>query len=153
MGPLQVASGTTAAPTSISYVGKRTGSFTTQGNIIIDNSLTNSIQYNNSANQIQLYMGGNTINPTVSDSAFHAVQAIVPASGNATVNVDNTSTTGTTGGGGWEMGGIVGSRNGTNPLTAEITELGVALSTTFTSGNMTSLCHNQYEYWGTSVSC
>jgi hypothetical protein len=37
-------------------------------------------------------------------------------------------------------------------MTGYLTEIGI-WSSAFSSGNRTSVCHNQYVYWGTSTSC
>jgi hypothetical protein len=148
MVPVGIGASATNAPNSISYAGERTGAFTTSMNVIIDQGNQTTLQYNNTANTMQFYMSGTTINATVSDSAFHAVQAIDTATGSASVNVDGTATTGATGASTWKLGGAVGSRAGTNPLTADMLELGVLQGAVFTGPQITSLNSNQHTYWG-----
>jgi hypothetical protein len=47
---------------------------------------------------------------------------------------------------------ISGSTAAANNAAIDFFELGVWPSA-FSTGNQTSMCHNQFAYWGTSTSC
>ena len=142
--------GTIAQPWTIVAVCNRTGSVTNFSNCYGEGS-GHGILNVNSANTIAAY-GGTIFNTTASDNAFHSLIGV----GNSTssiMNVDNGTTS--TGNGGTNslagttqqiMSGGFGSMVGTG---TEWIVYGSAIS----AGNQTSLCHNQFLYWATAVSC
>jgi hypothetical protein len=139
----------TNQPVSISAVVRRTGTFTTQGDIISGN---NGVFFTTSANQLGGYFGS-TASVSATDNVWHAAQWAINGSSSA-MNVDGTLTSSMVFGAlqlsnGYQLGAQSGT---TSPLTGNITEVGV-WGSALNSTQMTNLCHNQYTYWATSTSC
>lgn len=99
--------------------------------------------------------GGHVITATASDNATHALQFVLPNTGAGTVNVDGTDTTGTTDTLSTGAAGVVNvgfGPAGTHSYLGKIIEAGF-WPVGFSSGNRTSMCHNQFARWGTATSC
>jgi hypothetical protein len=98
---------------------------------------------------------------TIQDTAetyntSHAVQAVLNGA-SSILNVDNVSPpTINPGTIGFSSGGAspidLGNGSLGAPLTVDMFEVGVWASA-FSSGNQTSICHNQFAFWGTATSC
>lgn len=141
---------TLAQPFSFSVVGYFTTTGSTNG--LLGSASTNlGVQAASSASTIQVFSGSG-VTGSFSLSAWHNVQAVVQST--QSLNIDNTITTGSGGantltGKIIEFAGITGRSLGTVGQEFE----GGVWSGAFTTGQQTSLCHNQYTYWGTSTSC
>ena len=148
-------SGNAVAQTfTVSSVAKRTGSFTSQSTITGMSGGQVQVMFFSTANQVAAYAGTLSAGVAATDSSWHALQMIFN-NASSTINVDNATITGslTTNTNGWGGGGTLpcmGKCN--NALTGNTAEVGV-WSGGFSAGNQTAMCHNQYTYWGTSVSC
>lgn len=105
-----------------------------------------------SSNTWQLY-AGTGVNFTVSDNSAHAAQAVFNGASGA-FNLDGTDNTSQNFGSNASQTviGIVGE-DALAVANVKIMEGGVWNNTGFTSSNRTSLCHNQFTYWGTVTSC
>lgn len=153
---LTVNAPTIAQPVTQSAVGIRTGAFTSLGNYYEENNGNGAflqMRYDTTANTIAVVSTGGTVKATASDSAWHSLAGIANGSSSA-MAVDGAATTGTITGGGFVGGSAaVGSTpvNGQG-LTGDIAEYGI-WGVAFSSAQRTSVCHSQYVYWGTSVSC
>lgn len=114
------------------------------------------IGFTTSVNTATLY-AGTSLNATASDNAAHAINAKANTSG--ILNIDGTSATGSSGSGSSACGAAAISIGADFPSVSSsafqgnLTELGLYYTYGFTTSDITSLCHNQYTYWGTSVSC
>lgn len=100
-----------------------------------------------------MYAGvGITDGSNAADGSWHALQYV--ANGAASVvNVNDTKTTVSPGTNTLSNNyGICSDGAGGGFITATITEAGIWPSG-FSSANQTAMCHNQFAYWGTSVSC
>lgn len=140
-----------AQPWTVSAVGERTGAASFES--IYGDSSSNGygILFNSTANSVVTFAGGAGATATATDSVVHAFQAI----GNNTsslMNVDGVAGIPGSGGANALSGTAVLIGNGFAPLTGEVMEVGV-WSGAFSSGNQTSVCHNQHTYWGTATSC
>lgn len=97
-GLFGTAGGSTAQPFSDYAVAKRTGAFTSAGDILSTCAANNScaaielLTYNTSTNTIDGY-AGTVFTATVSDSAFHTLQWIANGA-SSTIVVDGTTTSG-----------------------------------------------------------
>ncbi len=111
--------------------------------------------HNNAANNIYIFAGGSALGATAADLSWHAVQGVIATGTTSVTNVDGTPTT---------SGASVGSASSATTLnfggdgagsfmTGLLAEGGFWPGTGFTSGQQTSVCHNQFSYWGTSTSC
>lgn len=115
-------------------------------------SFVNSI----GANELVLYQG-NSNNSTASNSVTHAIQVVFQSGGTtSTIDIDGTTTTpgaaGTNGamsGNTMIAGAVSSSAQFLDGKVMEINLYGSALS----SGNQATLCHSQFTYFGTGVSC
>lgn len=141
---------------SDSAVSIRTSAFTSQGNIISCHAANNVLlAWWTTSGTITNFGGGTQIIATASNSVWHTIQAVYTSTTNAgVVNVDGTETTGTPGGGPSGSGLSIGNDalGGSVYLNGDLTEVG-RWPLLFTSGNRSSLCHNQHVYWGTPTSC
>ena len=131
-------------PWTISGVAERTGNFTTIQ--YINTANTPALVFASSANTIAGACDGNVDSTvTAADSASHSA-SVVGTVTDCILNVDGTIN---------DTSKTIAAYSGLYPpyaLTGDITEVGV-WPLGFTSGQQTSMCHNQYSYWGTSVSC
>lgn len=104
-----------------------------------------------SANTVYVFSGSN-VTATAADASFHAFQMVAGTS--AVANVDGTETTGNSGANAATTRINIGA-SGTNgnPCTGCYFGEAGAWTATFSSGNRSSMCHNQFTYWGTAASC
>jgi hypothetical protein len=137
-------------PFTVSQVAERTGSFTSFG-VIFGSSGTAQSEFNGSANSWSEY-AGNRFSATASDSAWHAGQYVFNGA-SSSIKVDATTTSGNASTNSTSTQYCLsGNCGGAFLITANLGELGLWPSG-ISSGNQTSLCHNQFLYWATSVSC
>lgn len=141
-GVFMVTSGTVtqAQPFSQSIVVQRWQNFTTQMDITIGNATANGrILFANSANNMFLFSGGSTTNFAVSDSAYHAVQALFSGASSAAM-VDGTNNAGLNAGtGGYSSDGL---QLGNTNVDMLLREAGVWFSDI--SASFTALNTNQH---------
>jgi hypothetical protein len=138
---------TQAQPFTISFVGERTGTFTSNNSVVGANAGTDFIcGFSSTANTAGMYAGSAVVNKTeVADSAFHAVQCFFNGAA-STFYVD---------------GSVSGSVNpGTNGSTAAVALGTDSLSNRFTglmteaqilNGSITGQSaynSNQHTFWG-----
>ena len=111
-----------------------------------------SVQTASTTATIQAF-AGTALTGSFSLSAWHSVQAVMNTTG--TLNIDNIGiTTGSVGVNSLSTRTLEFAGNSGNSLRTTGEELeGGVWSGAFNSGQQTSLCHNQYSYWGTSTSC
>lgn len=104
-----------------------------------------------SAGLLRVY-AGSVATFSASANAWHSVNVVANTAG--TANVDGTETSINTGSGATSTSLNVGSDpgGGTNAFTGNLSEIGM-WPVGFSSGNRTSMCHNQFVYWGTPTSC
>lgn len=138
-------------PWSISAVIERTGQFSSGYLISSTGSYEGLASGGGSADNVQLY-GSNTLQATATDNVSHAVQALANGA-SGVINVDGTETTGNTGSNAFENAGwYLGADSFGDNLRGYIAEMGI-WGAGFSSGQRTSLCHNQHTYWATATSC
>lgn len=138
----------TVQPLTVSAVAIRTGTFTSQNDIL---SGANGVWFDSSANHVGGWFSGSST-VTASDSAWHALQFVITGA-SSTINVDGTSNAASgMGTGDLSADYYLGAQSGSSFLTGKITEVGV-WPATFNSTQQTNMCHNQFTYWGTSTSC
>lgn len=143
--------GALAQPLSIS------GIFNRQSVVNFDCYLCDStgsgLLANNGANAVLMFIGGGLTTATANDTASHTGQFIYNgASSFYYIDGTNTANAGL-GATGLAAGSISMGANGVrNAVTAFIGEFGV-WGSAFSVGNSSSMCHNQFAYWGTSTSC
>jgi hypothetical protein len=141
-----------AQPLTLSWVANHTGG--TSGSIGLQSGSGLFLNYGGS-NQVQLNAGV-TLGPvTASDGAWHSIQGVATTTPNSVISVDNVETTGNAGTNGinsadfLNLGAFTG---GSSFFGGTITEFGIDFAVH--SGTLrTSMCHNQFTYWGTSTSC
>jgi hypothetical protein len=142
-----------AQPVTVSWVANRNASGGTAavglqqsaGGIWLSYFSSNSVFINS----------GNTVGPvTASDAAWHSIQGVFTTSPNSVISADSTETTGNAG-----TFGILNSpfyfgsgSAGTDPYDGELPELGID-TTPHGGTTRTNMCHNQFQYWATAVSC
>jgi hypothetical protein len=108
--------------------------------------------YGASATNELLMYAGTGAGVVVTDSAFHSLQGVYNG-GSSVFNIDGTDNTLSVGTNGYSSQTLyLGNDATTDPWGGDITEFGL-WPDQFSSGNRTSLCHNQYAFWGTATSC
>ena len=151
---------------TISSVSIRTGAFTSQGNIIsVGATITTNLDYRALANSVQMYNGttGQFIS-NITDNNFHAMQNVyngassvlfcggsagTACSNAGTSNAISPGTQTSTANSPMCIGGLSSTTcSGGDPLTGEITEVGVWNSTVFNSTQQTNMNSNQITFWG-----
>lgn len=142
-------------PNTLVGVGDRT-SGTGYQTILASGDGNNQLAFGNAANTVLVY-GGTTVpaNATASDNAWHSF--IGPLNGaSSLIYVDAVSTSQNTGTFAFQPdatdGIYVGSAGAGQFVDGHIVETSLYPSG-LSSGNATTLCHNQFVYWGTSTSC
>ncbi len=158
--PLTVGVPTSNQPFTISGVSQRTAAFTSFGSVFdgFNTASGSSLGYSNATNTARCAFAPNAVTATAADSTWHAIMCIANgASPNSMINVDGTPTT-FAGGTGILLNTFegIGARNtgaGSNTnLGGDITEV-LIWSSAVSSGDQTSLCHNQRLYYSTAGSC
>lgn len=144
-----------AQPLNYTSVANRTGAFTTLSTVF---GSGNSVQlgFNSAVSSIFIFAGTLVSETGHPDSAWHNVQETFTGASSA-INIDGTDTTGISVGtnglsAGSSASNIGASGAASNFFTGSWAESGWAAGT-WTSAQRGALCHNQYTYWGTSVSC
>ena len=137
-----------AFPFTVSATAIRTGNFTAYNGIIGTNAT--GLLFSVSPNSVIIYAGA-TVTATAADSAWHSVGGVFPSGGTGTLDVDGTITTGSIGTTAPSGVLAIGKVSGTT-LDGYIAEVGT-WSSAVSNTNLGLLCHNQFTYWGTSVSC
>lgn len=140
-------------PFTFSSVSKRIASFTTYQVVCCDAAF--QVAYAVTINNAVYVSGAGNTTQTASDSAAHNYQMVSNNAGTSYLTVDATQTS-------FALGNatafasttyrISGSTAAANNAAIDFFELGVWPSA-FSTGNQTSMCHNQFAYWGTSTSC
>lgn len=141
-----------AQPYSHATVVDWIGSSTDPAWIFYDQALGSQVRNSIAAAQFAMFAGGGAQGFNVSLSAWHSIQVIfnggAASSGSVT---DNTFTAlagaGTNNWAGFEVGGA-GSASTQINITEEL-----FYPIAFNSTQYGAVCHNQFGYWGTSVSC
>lgn len=132
------------------YSTSDVATFTGSGNKDIIQFVNSTVGYGTSANHVFIF-AGSARTASATDNSSHAVQSIFNGA-SSVISVDNTETTispgsNTTGANSLKIGT---GNDGT--FLGYIWEAGVWPSA-ISAGNRTSMCHNQFVYWGTSTSC
>lgn len=131
---------------TISQVSERTGSFTTQMEVINDASCIGTF-YANTTNSAAIFANTSVVSAIAFDSTFHAIQSVFNAA-SSTINVDNSSTSpGNPGSVGISSFLLSMGGGSCGFLTGSIAEGGIWAGG-FTSGQQTSMNSNQHAYWG-----
>ena len=101
--------------------------------------------------------GGNGAQATALDNQLHQLLGLIgsPSVGSGIACADNTcGTSSVMGSDSSNVVMAIGKSNSNNYLTGPVAEVGLWLSSTYpTTLQQTSICHNQFSYWATSVSC
>lgn len=87
----------------------------------------------------------------IADSVWHSVQTIFNGP-SSIINADNTQTPADCGTDGYSSSTLILGASSAEFFTGLWAESG-SWPSGFSTGNQTSVCHNQFLYWGTSVSC
>ena len=148
-----------AQPLTLNTVVKDTGSSTVDsgGIIVAWDGVKPSGMWSNdgSANLIEIYFSaGSALSVTATNNAWHIFTGVAHGpSPNSNMNVDGTDHTGGVGTYVFSQADVyLGSDNYGSSFIGQMTEV-VIWPSALSSGNITSLCHNQYSYWGTGTSC
>lgn len=143
----------TSQPLTVSAMAIRTGTFTSQNDILATG--TGGVYFpSTTANLVGGGLGA-SFSAAQTDNVWHAIQiAANGASPNSQVNVDGTATNVSAGVSALASSPFIGSQSSvpTSPLTGKLTEVGL-WPVAFTSAQQTNVCHNQSTYFGTSASC
>ena len=151
-GSQYLSSGTVTSipqPVTASTVAIRTSAFTSLG-LTLSGASNTSVGFNSSANSFLIF-AGSVLSATVSDSAWHAIQAVINGNGTASdISADGSITTGAAGlqsfGTSFVVGALFnGSVDQMNGLMAEDGFWKIAASSTV-QGNLHT---NQSAYYGT----
>jgi hypothetical protein len=150
---LSASASLTELPWSFIGIALRSGGTGAFGTLYVpagDGSSDVGVLYDDVPNSIAVYFG-NILAVTANDNAVQSYQIVIPFSGNATVSVDGTVTSGVAGnfvaGGG--TAGIGASATGVFPLTGLISEVISYNDTGFTPTQMTAIQANEKAYWAT----
>ena len=139
---------TPAQPATFSFVAERTGAATF--GTVVGSASTIQAGFANVAGQAYLFAGTTQV-VTASDNALHAIQAVFNGA-SSTMSVDGVlSGSLAAGANGVGTPLNVGGASG-NFFNGLFTE-GIVYSSGLSSGNQTTLCHNQRLYWGSGGSC
>lgn len=152
-GGLTLASTTTvsdAQPWTIIGVSLRLSSSGSSGWILGRNAQAVGGFTGGTANQAAMYAGTN-LTATANDNVLHALAYIGDGSSSAVV-VDDTATSGSSGTNSLTNPYNVMSAGGSNELRGYVMETGF-WGVAFSSTQYGNMCHNQYAYWATGVSC
>lgn len=148
------ASGTVTPATgtvSFTAVAERATGTTLSARLVTENGSTNNRLSFSTANLWGVTGGSSgSVNATATDAVWHAVQALANGA-SAVVNIDGTETTGTATGN-TTAGAPSILFNAGSGVDYE-TEMGFSDNVAWSSGNRSSLCHNEYAYNGTGASC
>ncbi len=143
-------------PFTVVGVASRTGSFTSFQVICCD--ATANVLYTSTTGQGSATVAGTAPTATASNSVLHSLIGVAPnttGAGLGSFAVDGVVTTFTAANTtAWAAAALfLGAQaTATNQLTGQILEAGVWPSA-FSSTDITNMCHNQFVYWGTGVSC
>lgn len=139
----------TAQGLTVSTVAMRTGSFTSQNDILSD---ANGVFFTSTASKVGGFFGSSLTATTASDSAWHAMQFTING-GSSAINVDGTDTTGlSSGANSLDAGALIGRQSSGSFLTGDIAEIGL-WATPLNNTQRAALCHNQAAYYGITASC
>lgn len=138
-----------SATVSLSAVADRSVGTGNPG-FILDNASNRITGHNTVANSWQLAGTSGNLFGAANDAAWHAANGLISGA-SSVLNVDGTETSATvtasTAAGRMQVSG------GLTSNTTLLTEVGAWDNISFSGGNRTSLCHNQFTYWGTATSC
>jgi hypothetical protein len=127
----------------------------TFGALMTANSNSIGWYWSNSSNLIQFNWGAAPVTATATNSTWHNFQFVADnGGGNSNVNVDGTGNAlNLASGAGVQTNFYLGSEPGpSNVMLGKVGEIGI-WPIGFSSGQKTSMCHNQFIYWGTPTSC
>jgi len=146
---------THAQPITFSYVGNRKANFSAI-NIAMSTFLAGSncdLGWDSTANAVYGFCGTRTNITGVSDGVLHSVSGVMNGA-SSPFNVDGTVTTinVNTAATGTQIAIGDNPASYSQALVGYLSETGL-WPTGFTSGNQTSMCHQQFTYWGTATSC
>lgn len=155
----QVLSGATISatpqPITISAVTERTAVNSTATILSTLATVEAGAYYIAAPNEIGGFAGSTAIATGVADNALHSVQFVFndAGGGGSVVYADGISTAVSYGTNGTSTTARVGGDgSGGNFLTGYMMETGL-WAAAFSGANNPAMCHNQFTYWGTSVSC
>jgi hypothetical protein len=145
---------TQAQPLSMSMIAERTSG--TSFGVILGATGSNPSVAFHGANLATLDAGSFSTDVAQTDNQWHSFQAVLQDSVSAntsTLKVDSTSNTPASGPGtnGFSAQALAIS-NGSFPYAGNFLEGGVAAGS-ISGGNQTTLCHQQFTYWGLPNSC
>jgi hypothetical protein len=139
-----------AVPYSFSWVAERTGN-TSQYNCIFNMASGNvQVGFYDSANEILTYANGSIVGTAANDNVWHTVQQLINGTGSI-INIDGSETSISPGTLTTTNTTIIGGGS-SHELAGDFAEAGL-WPLGFTSSNRSSVCDNQYKYWGTPNSC
>jgi len=125
-------------PVTVTVVAKRTGNFTTEGDLVNDSGSQLNTFFDTSANAVRMYAGGTSGSFTASDNAFHGLQFVASQTA-AYINVDGTANSTTVGTTAFANGvGVGGTFSGTTGLICE----GGVYAIGFSTGQQTTMFNN-----------
>ncbi len=136
-------------PYTISYVANRQS---TVGYSSLYTAASQGTGFDTAGNKV--YLASPTLfNATATDGLEHAFQNVANGA-SSKIDVDGTTTTANAGASAFGSGGTIYIANVNNiqVFLGYITEIGM-WPVGFSSGQITSMCHNQFSYWGTVTSC
>jgi hypothetical protein len=150
-GDASSGSPTTTTIGTVSGVAQRTSNLTSFSSLLGAVNGNTIAGWANASNTAITYQGTTGITQTAADNAWHAFQWIYNST-SSLANVDGVSgTPGSAGSASWNTPINIGLDNG-NSLLGQAVEVGL-WSVAFNSEQISTMCHNQFNYWGTSTAC
>lgn len=143
---------TVSQPNTWQTMAQRASNFTTS-QTMVGSSTKQVLQYKSSTNAISVFAGSSTT-ATASDSAYHALMAIVNGA-SSTLNVDDTPGTVSAGANALSTNtiSICTDGFGTSNCNAVLQGEQALWASGLNSTQQTNICHNVRLYWGTPGSC
>ena len=137
---------------TISAVAQRSAATIEVDFVSADNSnhINAIISSPSTLNLWRLWANASALDFTSSDAALHAANGVINGA-SSSINIDGTRTTGSLSGGNDNVAPSVMRTYGT--IVAYFKEGGIVDAVAASAGTQTSLCHNQFTYWGTATSC
>lgn len=145
---------TASQPLTLIAVAMQTGALGANNGVVSINSNQVELSFEASGSALAfIYAGSSLISQSQTINAWHSLIGVANGA-NSAISVDGAAQTTGNAGSNAASSGIIslGTSAFSEYMTGDVVEV-LLYPTAFTSGNDTSMCHNQFAYWGTSTSC
>lgn len=139
-------------PSWVAAVVTRTGAFTSEGPWFGETGDGTIAEFRSSANSVRSYAGTNSVLATAADSAWHSVQSVFDGA-SSDAYVDGSANVGDAGADTIGLPLRLFTDTFGSFMTGDAGEIILWNPVSPSSGQKSAVCHNQFVYWGTSVSC